>query len=429
MTCLQMTPPQARTPRFQAKREALLDAAARLFNKVGVKGATLADIAEEVGLVTTSVTYYYRRKENLVSACFLRAIEDINDTVRQALREPTMEQRLQRYFLLHADKLAASARGEHPDLVQFNDLRALSPSHFKVVSQAYTDMFRNMRELMFGPATSALSRPEINARTHYLLSLSNAMRAWLYGYDTRDYWRLARHLNRLVLHGLAAADAPELAHDTGIAAWQLLDEPDSTAEAFLRAASELVNEQGYRGASVNKISARLNVTKGAFYHHNNNKEDLILQCFERTFGITRRAHELVDERGGNGWQRTAATIQTLTRFQLSAHGPMLRLGATSAISDDTQRRAVLAVVRQLTQRLAHDIVDGMVDGSIRAQDPILMARVALSIISSVSELTDWVADANEDNVAELYIRPLLHGVLCPRGTGQDMAIAALSQAH
>ena len=41
-----------------------------------------------------------------------------------------------------------------------------------------------------------------------------------------------------------------------------------TLDAFLRAATSLVNEQGaYFGASVNRISARLNLIKGAIYHH------------------------------------------------------------------------------------------------------------------------------------------------------------------
>ena len=35
-----------------------------------------------------------------------------------------------------------------------------------------------------------------------------------------------------------------------------------------------MNEHGYLGASVQKISERLNVTKGAFYHHIEAKDDL-----------------------------------------------------------------------------------------------------------------------------------------------------------
>ena len=44
----------AQTHRFMAKREAILDAAARQFNKYGLKGATLADVAGSVDLLTNS---------------------------------------------------------------------------------------------------------------------------------------------------------------------------------------------------------------------------------------------------------------------------------------------------------------------------------------------------------------------------------------
>jgi tetratricopeptide (TPR) repeat protein len=48
---------------------------------------------------------------------------------------------------------------------------------------------------------------------------------------------------------------------------------------FLTAATRLINQRGYRGASVDKISQQLNVTKGSFYHHHETKEELIGACF------------------------------------------------------------------------------------------------------------------------------------------------------
>ena len=61
-------------------------------------------------------------------------------------------------------------------------------------------------------------------------------------------------------------------------------------------ATLLVNEQGYHGASIDKISTQLHVTKGSssssssYHHHNNNdnnEQDLIFTCFERTFAVLR----------------------------------------------------------------------------------------------------------------------------------------------
>jgi AcrR family transcriptional regulator len=64
-----------RTRRFADKREAILDGAARLFNERGVRGGLLSDVAQQVGLATNSLTYYYRKKEDLAAACLLRSMD------------------------------------------------------------------------------------------------------------------------------------------------------------------------------------------------------------------------------------------------------------------------------------------------------------------------------------------------------------------
>ena len=57
------------TERYAKKKEAILAAATAILNRQGVKGMTLADVAAKVGLITTSVTYYYRKKDDLAAAC------------------------------------------------------------------------------------------------------------------------------------------------------------------------------------------------------------------------------------------------------------------------------------------------------------------------------------------------------------------------
>ena len=75
------------TARFRDKRELILDAAARLFNAQGVKGGMLSEVAADVGLATNSLTYYYRRKEDLAAACLLKSIEAMGSTADAASRE------------------------------------------------------------------------------------------------------------------------------------------------------------------------------------------------------------------------------------------------------------------------------------------------------------------------------------------------------
>lgn len=52
--------------------------------------------------------------------------------------------------------------------------------------------------------------------------------------------------------------------------------PEETRKELLDAALELFGRQGYSGTSVQEITDRAGVTKGAFYHHFESKEDVLL---------------------------------------------------------------------------------------------------------------------------------------------------------
>jgi AcrR family transcriptional regulator len=407
-----MSKRQPQTSRYQEKREAVLNAAAVLFNERGVKGATLSDIGASVGLVTNSVTYYYRKKEDLAAACFLRTIDAFNGLAAAASREASTEARITAFFSHLARLLADIELQRHAPIVNFNDIRAMPGSHADQVFSAYTEMFRRVRALIGGPEAARLARHDLNARGHIVLSVAHNLRQWIDGYEVEEYPRVARRLADIVLHGLGAPGA-SWQTDDGKLHWKLGEDSGGTSEAFLRAATTLVNEQGYRGASVDKISAHINVTKGSFYHHNDNKHDLIAECFERTFTVVRRALSLAENGPGSGWSRACAAARALVRYQLSDEGPLLRSTAVSALPDDARRVAVRRTLQRLTERMTSVVVDGMIDGSIRALDPHIAAQASIAAINAAAELHRWVASATPDNAADLFVRPALQGVLCP----------------
>lgn len=404
--------PSPQTSRYQEKREAILSAAALLFNEQGVKGATLSGIAGSVGLVTNSVTYYYRKKEDLATACFLRSIDAFDTLADTAAKEAGVAARLKAFFRLHAQLLADIEESRHAPIVHFNDIRALPEAQAAEVFSAYTSMFRRVRGLLNGTETAQLARDDLNARGHIVLSVAHWVRSWIARCETDEYPRIADRVTDFLVHGIKARGSVWEATD-GENAWQLAGGADNTSEAFLRAATLLVNEQGYRGASVDKISARLNVTKGSFYHHNDNKHDLISECFERSFAVTRQALALAGNSPGSGWSRACAAARALVRFQISANGPLLRSSATSALPDQPQRERVRVTLGRLTERLASVLVDGMMDGSIRPLDPGIAAQSVTAAINAAAELHRWVPDATLENVCDLYVRPVFEGVLCP----------------
>ena len=400
------------TKRYEQKRQAILDGAVQLFNQKGLKGTTLADVAQSVGLITNSVTYYYRKKEELATACLLRSIEALDELIAAALERETPEERLRAVLRLYCERLAESASGDRPPLMSFSDMRSLTSPHVELVFDSYNQMFRHLRSLYDLDGVPPLSRAQKNARAHLLISVMHGVRHWIDHYEPQDYRRVADRIGDILIHGLATPQSAWRPAVLPQMMWPSVEEV--SPEAFLRSATILINEQGYRGASVEKISARLNVTKGSFYHHNDNKDDLVTACFERTFAVVRQVQQAAEADGATGWDRLCAATNELIRYQLSDQGPLLRISAFSALPEGL-RSPTKRTMDRLAQRFSSFVVDGMADGSIRPLDPFVAAHVVDSAINAAVELERWISGVTRETAADIYARPLFIGVFSPEG--------------
>ena len=187
------------------------------------------------------------------------------------------------------------------------------------------------------------------------------------------------------------------------------DQEPSASEAFLIAATRLINERGYRGASVEKISARLNVTKGSFYHHNDAKDDVVVECFNRTYETMRRIQRAVMDQEGDYWSKLSNASSTLIEYQLSERGPLLRTSALSAVPEQIRSEIVHASDR-VSDRFAAIISDGIAAGSIRAVDPFIASQMLTATVNAAADIRWWVSDAAPREAVELYAKPLLMGM-------------------
>ncbi|HEX7948346.1 MAG TPA: TetR/AcrR family transcriptional regulator [Phenylobacterium sp.] len=395
------------TDRFERKREAILDAATLILNRKGIKGLTLGDTAAAVELSTTSVTYYFKRKDDLAAACITRGIETLHDIAEAANRAPTPPERLHAFLTRYLDTLKAIGAGTAAPLPIISELRALSSPRREEVATAYGRLFRKARQMFDHPDLLWMSRGRRTARTRMLLEQVFWGGAWLVKYEPDDYPRVRDRMVDIFLNGVAPEGSswePE-----PIAMSALAEGPELARETFLLAATRLINKRGYRGASVDKISAELNVTKGSFYHHNEAKDDLVVACFERSFEVLRRAQRLAMDLPGNQWEKLSACAAALAEFQLSEHGPLLRTLALTALPEQ-MRRVMMEHANRVSDRFASMISDGIAEGSIRPVDPFIAAQMLNATLNACAELGYLVPDVRPKAAASVFVRPLLMGI-------------------
>ena len=396
------------TKRFRAKRDAILSAAAEAINEQSAKGMTFADVARRVGLNTTSVTYYFKRKEDLAAAAFEHTLDQLLAMLDDALAQPTPQARVRRYLGLIMDRLARVQRGEDRAMAVLSDLRASEEPNRTRLLNRWREVFRRTRSL-WGPAVSRAETDLFGARAHVLLENTFWLPIWVLRYEPDQYDRIEARLMDVFEHGIAAPHARwapqpiDLSHE----------ETEPGRAAFLLAATRLINELGYRGASVQRIAAELNVTKGSFYHHLEAKDDLVIACYRRSFDTISDAQRLADETGGSHWQRLSSTIATLLDVQFAERAPLLRTTALSGLPAIV-RTAMVDRSNRIARRFAGTMMDGIAEGSIRPVDALVAAQALMALQNAAFDMRKWAGTMPRERAVAMYASTLFFGLFDDR---------------
>ena len=396
------------TKRFRAKRDAILSADAEAINEQSAKGMTFADVARRVGLNTTSVTYYFKRKEDLAAAAFEHTLDQLLAMIDEAARAATPRERVRRYLALNMERLAHVQRGEDRAMAVLSDLRATEEPNRTRLLNRWREVFRRTRGL-WGPPANRAETDLFGARAHVLLENTFWLPVWLVRYEPDQYARVEARLMDVFDHGVAVPGARwtpqpiDLTHE----------ESEPGRAAFLLAATRLINELGYRGASVQRIAAELNVTKGSFYHHLDAKDDLVIACYRRSFDTISDAQRLADAAGGSHWQRLASTIATLLDVQFAERTPLLRTTALSGLPG-VVRTAMVDRSNRIARRFAGTMMDGIAEGSIRAVDALVAAQALMALQNAAFDMRKWAAAMPRERAVAMYASTLLFGLFDDR---------------
>ena len=405
MTAAVQPKPRAR---YVAKRDAIMAAAIKVFVDQGMSGFTLAAVAKRMDLHPVSLTYYFKRKEDLAAAVLHDTMRRFGEMLTRAEEEASPPDRVRIFVAAYFETRRRIAAGEEIPLAPFSEIYLVEGDQSQALIESFETLYVRIGRLFKSPDMPWMTAPRRQALARLVVNQLTWSDVWLGAYEPDDYRRVAARVVDVMTGGLAAKGQawPDLPLMT-------LGSPDAlndevTRDRFLVAATKLINREGYRGASVDKISAELKVTKGSFYHHNTDKDELAAACFARTFDIIDQA-----KRGAAdiepGWVRLWLTTASLGMHQASGEsGRMLRHHALAAVPR-SMRRQMLTRFHQITHSFAGMISDGVADGSIRPVDPLLAAHAVMVVFNASLPLDPKNNPGSTAGLLEDYLRPALLG--------------------
>ena len=394
--------------RFREKREAILAAAAEAINEQSAKGMTFADVARRVGLNTTSVTYYFKRKEDLAASAFEHTLDYLLAMLAEAAEEASPVARVERLLTINMARLGRIERGEERPFAVLSDLRAMDEPARSGLMSSWREVFRRTRAL-WGEARGRAATDLAGARAHVLLENLFWLPVWLPRYEIDQHARAGAWLMDIFRHGVAGPNATW--RPRAIAA--PFDDAMPGREAFLLAATRLINELGYRGASVQRIASELNVTKGSFYHHLDAKDDLVVACYQRSFDTIAATQRAADQLGGSHWQRLSDSIAALIEVQFSEHASLLRTTALSGLPAG-ERQSMVDRSNRIARRFAGTMMDGIAEGTIRPVDSLIASQAMMAFLNAAFDMRKWSSTMPRERAVSMYASTLMFGMFDDR---------------
>ncbi len=405
----QSASPFNRTAQHGAKRTAILSQAAMLFNSKGSRATTLKDIAESLGLTKTSLYYYVKTKEELIYQCYMAALEHHHaalDAIESRYSDP-----LERAsgFLLQAFETSRAARdGETPHIAALLEIASLKGEHRGEVERLYIKMFTRVRDhLREGMAQGKLRRCEANSATRAILGSVEWVFYWLHNVPSDQVSTVARQAADIIAHGIYAGEGkfvgsvkrPRPNEGRKLQGFNRDEQNRLKQEAFYKTGTRFFNKKGFNGASLDEIAEHLKVSKGAFYYHIKNKEDLLYNCYTHSLDIITEIYNEAAAADTDGMEKVDLWCRKVFYAQTSDQGPLIRYNTITALPP-TRRAQVLRRTNANNRKFGGFIDAGKADGSIRDVNTSVAQNLIGGAINAAMDIKLWrrVDDLDEAGV-------------------------------
>ena len=169
------------------------------------------------------------------------------------------------------------------------------------------------------------------------------------------------------------------------------------------------NQKGFKGTSLDEIASSLDVTKGAFYYHIKNKEELLYQCFNRTLEVEGLLLNDAGSEQASGLRKVELSLRYLFNIQFSEEGPLIRYRALPSL-DEEHRKDILKATKDNNKVLGTYIKQGFGDGTLRKIDVDIAQNVLSGAVEASPDLAQWIDDARVPELSAAYFNLFINGL-------------------
>ncbi|MGB1245370.1 MAG: TetR/AcrR family transcriptional regulator, partial [Porticoccaceae bacterium] len=413
----QVASPFSKGRQHQLKFQAILSGAAQLFNWQGSRATTLADIAGSMKLTKTCVYYYVKTKEDLIYQCYVSSCDMWLDQVQSAnqLSDNGLEKIIalvKGHFYLYMDTL----RGMGPHYATLSEVSVLDAAHAEDIKQRWSHIFACCQEIVEqGIEEGLIEDLDPAVIVSGIFSILQWFPVWLNRSHGANPEPVIEAVLDILVNGLSASrhqfDDIQFPQLRGLQLDSFDREYQSRIkrEAFYRVGSIFFNQKGYKGTSLDEIASSLDVTKGAFYYHIKNKEELLYQCFNRTLAVENR---LLNDAGASqdtGLKKVELSLRYLFNIQFSEEGPLIRYRALPSL-DEQHRKAILKASKNNSKILGTYLGEGFADGTLRQLDIDIAQNMLSGAVEASPDLASWVADIRPPEVSGAYLHLFINGL-------------------
>ena len=395
--------PFSKTNQHDRKYKTILSAASELFNVYGTRGTTLIQIADKLNLTKTSLYYYAKNKEELVHQCYLNTCIEIQSMIVEAKEsEGLAVKKIERLLQLNFSCWNDIINGSRGHLAVLTEIASLSAKHQQEISEFYRTFVIQVMELIEqGQDDGSIQKVSPVKAASALWGAIFWLPVWLYSVEEQNRESAYEQWLSIIKYGLKNTDSDfSFDHTTfpkeqvAPAGFDRGEQNRIKQEAFYRVGSMFFNLKGFKGTSLDQLAQSLGVTKGAFYYHIKNKDDLLVKCFERTINIEASVLEDAFAIDNNGLEKLAYTAQKLFSIQVGQQGPLIRYARMWSLDID-KRQEMEITTSKIRNKFGNIIQMGIDDKSIKQVDLFVAENVIAGAIESVPDLGDSI---NEDDV-------------------------------